>query len=217
MTKKNVRKLFGEEPNFFAHRMPVYTSLMESKDSQFHGGLSYKHAWLADELARQNSMVEVEELRLEPLKGDTLDLVVEYADRERAVAKSYFLRIPVDMAIVRSHARFAECMDTVLDDINTNVRVLLPMTQTLRGMLGVRDTSISYDSEKVTLCIWRKKGRRCVFNWDLPKLVREYLQSGTQGALLDKAIKKACIGPSHKDYRVMGLKSGPRAPIKKRR
>jgi hypothetical protein len=194
--------------------MPVYTSLLESNNAQFHGGLSYKHAWLSDELARQGSKVEVPELRLEPLKGDKLDLVIEYADREQAEAGSYFLRVPVDTAVVHSHSRFTECMNAVLDDINTNVRVLLPMTQTLRGMLGVKDTSIT---KKATLCILRKKGRRCIFNWELAQLVREYLQSGTQGPLLKEAIKKAGIGPSHKDYRAMGRKCGPRAPIRKRR
>ena len=198
--------------------MPVYTSLLESNNAQFHGGLSYKHAWLSDELGRQGSKVEVEELRLEPLKGDKLDLVIEYADREKAAETgSYFLRIPVDNTVVHSHSRFTECMNAVLDDINTNVRVLLPMTQTLRGMLGVRDTSITYDSKKATLCIWRKKGRRCIFNWDLSRLVGQYLQSGTKGALLEEAIKKAGIGPSHKDYHAMSRKSAPRAPIRKRR
>lgn len=68
-----------------------------------------------------------------------LDMVIEYADREQATADSY--------------PCFTECMNAVLDDINTNVRVLLPMTQTLRGMLDVKDTSITYDSKKATLCI----------------------------------------------------------------
>lgn len=46
--------------------------------------------------------------------------------------------------------------------------------------------------------------------------MRECLQSGTQGALLKEAIKKAGIGPSHKDCRAVGRKSGPRALIRKR-
>lgn len=198
--------------------MSHYTSLHESSnDAQFHGGLAYKHAWLSHELGKQGSSVEIEELRLEPLEHGKLDLLIEYVNHKVA-ADSYFLRIPVDAAAVHDYSHFDVCMSGVLDDINTNVRVLLPLLQTLRGMPGVKDISMSYDVDKITLCIRPKKGRRCVFNWDLQQLVREYTQSGMQGDLLRKVIKKAGgnrLPPDH--YLVMKSKCGcPRAPIRKR-
>ena len=211
--------------------MPTYTSLLQSNNAQFHGGLAWAKAWLSEELKNQGAKVDVPELRLEPLKGDYLDLVVEYlkqaageqaageqAAGEQAAGDSYFLRIPVEKAMVDSHSRFLdECIRLLLDEINTNVRVLFPLSQTLRGMKGVSGTSISYDCKKVTLCIWRNRRRRCIFNWDLAQLRSEYLLSGTQSALVKQAIKKAGISPSDKDCKPMPLKSPPRAPIRKRR
>lgn len=194
--------------------MPVYTSLLESNNAQFHGGLSYKHAWLSDELGRQGSKVEVEELRLEPLKkDDKLDLVIEYAGREQAEAGSYFLRVPVDTAVVHSHSRFTECMNAVLDDINTNVRVLLPMTQTLRGMLGVKDTSITYDSKKAG----ERRAAAASSTGSWPSSCASTSRAARRAPSSRRRSKKAGIGPSHKDYRAMGMKRGPRAPIRKRR
>ena len=200
--------------------MSVYTSLLENNTALFHGGLSYKHAWLSAELCSQNSKVQIEEIRLEPLGKNTLDLCIEYTHCEEATvaaaADSYFLRIPVDEGVVHSPSRFAECMNEVLHDINANVRVLLPLVQTLRGMMGVKNIYLNYDKEKVSLCIMRTKGRRCIFNWDLPQLVNEYLQNGMKSDLIKMAIQEATIGPSHKNYRAMRQKSPP-PPVRKRR